>query len=80
MLTPIHKQEQNGAQAICQESRELCFGHLARSRDKVRMNGFAVPQNTAIPFTLHGESQIVVARVAANYRMVIQEFTACPVD
>jgi hypothetical protein len=44
------------------------------------MNGFAVPRNTAIPFTLHGESQIVVARVAANYRMVIQEFTARPPD
>ena len=29
------------------ESRELCFGHLAPSHDKVWMKGFAVP-----PFTL----------------------------
>ena len=48
-------QEQNGAgrdfkttrETISQESRELCFGHLAPSHDKVWMKGFAVP-----PFTL----------------------------
>lgn len=49
-MTLIHKQNgagrqrfQDDAQAISQESRELCFGHLARGHDKVRMNGFAVP-------------------------------------
>ena len=65
-MTPIHKQEQNGAghqrlqddaQAISQESRELCFGHLARSHDKIRVNDFAVPRNMAI--ALH-----IVRRVA----------------